>query len=243
MGSNAQKTPIARTLNEFAEQKALSVMARLGRSLPASVVRRQGGIVTVKFELTATPYTLPNVTMPMIGSEYVRLPIQPGCLGWVIPADAYLGGVSGLGGGTATLAPVANLSALVWSPLGNKNWSASEDDDALVLYGPDGTIIRSQDSTAVLKVTKADCSVTPPAGNPFTVHGDLIVTGALIAQGNLELSGTVQGAGGAQYGGSISTSGSIIAGVGTGDQVTLQHHTHGGVTTGSGTSGTPTPGT
>jgi len=140
----------------------------LGQSLPATVVSRTGGIVTVKFALTS-PYTLPNVTVPIIGSEYVRLPIQAGCPGFVMTADAYLGGMSGLGGGTADLAPRGNLSMLVWTPIGNKAWSASEDDNALVLYGPDGTIIRNAAKTSGIAVKSTGTTITLPAGGNFVV--------------------------------------------------------------------------
>ena len=108
----AQKTPVARSLELFANRKVRGALAALGQSLPATVVSRTGGIVTVKFALTS-PYTLPNVTVPIVGSEYVRLPIQAGCPGFVMSADAYLGGMSGLGGGTADLSPRGNLSMLV----------------------------------------------------------------------------------------------------------------------------------
>jgi len=43
--------------------------------------------------------------------------------------------------------------------------------------------------------------------------------------------------------GNLTVTGNIKAGFGGGDQVGLQTHTHGGVTTGAGVSGTPTPGT
>ena len=88
----------------------------------------------------------------MVGSEYIRLPIQPGCKGWVIPSDVYLGGMSGLGGGVAGLEQRATLAALVWSPIGNTAWDASENPNAVVIYGPDGVIIRDHGNTALVSV-------------------------------------------------------------------------------------------
>ena len=223
MPDNSQKTALARTLNQFAERKTRGIIDLLGKALPASVVSIPTAgvpIVTVKFELTNIPYTLPQVTVPLAGSEYIRLPIQVGCKGMVLPAGAYLGGVSGLGGGTADLSERANLSTLVFFPIGNTAFAASEDTNAVVIYGPDGTIIRSTDKTAVLKVTKAECSVTPPLGNPFIVNGNLVVTGSL------QLSGTIEAHGGGTYAGDIATTGNVVAGSGTGDQVGLKTHTH-----------------
>lgn len=165
MVSNAQKTPIARSLERFAQRKAGAALELEGRSLPASVAAVLGsGIVTVKFELANISYTLNNITVPVEGSEYVRIPIQVGMLGWVKSADAYLGGVSGLGGGTADLTVRPNLSNLVWSPIGNKNWSAPDDPNKLVLYGPDGAILRTADKTAAVEANAQGVKVTIPAG-------------------------------------------------------------------------------
>lgn len=223
MADNAQKTALARTLNQAIIQRALGLIQQTGKSLPASVVSRNGGIVTVKFEIANTPnspYTLPNVTVPMIGSEFVRLPIKAGTLGFVIPADAYLGGMSGLGGGTADLSQPANLSALVWSPIGNKNWTASDDEDAVVIYGPDGAILRNVAKTAVLKVTTLESSWQPAPGQPVILKGNVIV------QGNLQLQGAIQNVTGGQYAQDINTAGEVHAKFGTGGQVGLSTHTH-----------------
>jgi|SRR5581483_1028319 len=239
MADNAQKTPIARSLEAFGHRKVLGVLAQVGKALPASVVSRVGQIVTVKFEITTTPnspYTLPPITVPLVGSQYVRLPIQPGELGMVMTADAYLGGMTGLGGGTADLSRHANLSCLVWTPLANKNWTPAIDDDSLELIGPNGVILHNNAKTAILKVTTAECSWTPPPGIPIQLNGNVVLNG------NLQINGSIQNLTGGTYAGDLKTSGNVIAGVGTGDQVGLKTHTHGGVSTGSGTSGAPTPG-
>src|ERR1700722_1446431 len=120
MANNALKTPIARGLEQFANRKIRGALTQLGQQLPASLVSINGGIVTVKFEIATTPnspYTLQNISVPIVGSEYVRLPLQAGCPGFVMTADAYLGGMSGLGGGVADLSPRGNLSMLVWTPI------------------------------------------------------------------------------------------------------------------------------
>lgn len=235
MASNVQKTAIARTLNQFAERKVLGAMSLLGPALPASVKAVvSSGIVTVNFELTGTPYTLPPVTVPLEGSEYVRLPIQAGCLGWVTPASAYLGGVSGLGGGTADLSPRGNLSSLVFSPLGNKNWSPTENPNALVLYGPDGVIIRDLGKKNAMTLTPTGITfdvtdgtlvINIPAGQRVQINGDAQVQN-LDVLGNINLTGSFFGAGGTTYGADLKVGGDVIAGFGTGDQVGVQTHTH-----------------
>ena len=238
MADQSQKTPLARTLEQFAQRKVQGALALAGQSLPASVVSVvSSGVVTVKFELTGVPYTLPNITVPMIGSEYIRLPIQAGCLGWVMTADAYLGGMSGLGGGTADLSQRANLSTLVWSPIGNKGWSSTDDQNKLVIYGPDGVIIRDLNKKTVLTLTASGIVIDLQAGDAVTINGNLIVSG------NLQLGGAIQSQPGSTYSGDIKTAGNVIAGDGGADQIGLQTHKHSGVQTGGGQSGSPVAGT
>jgi len=240
MADNVQKIPLARSLEQFANRKIAGAMTLYGMSLPASIVSIvSAGIVTVKFELTNIPYTLPNVTVPVVGCEFGRPPYQVGTLGRVVPTDAYLGGISGLGGGTADLSRRGNLSNLAWEPIGSVNWSASDDPNAYVLYGPDGVILRTSDSTCKVVVSKTGVDLYPPPGLPVTVHGNLVVTGN-ISGANLELSGAIQGPGAATYTGNIHTTGTV-----TGDTdvvaagISGAMHTHSGVTTGSGDSGPP----
>lgn len=163
----SQKTPIARSLEQFANRKVRGALDLLGQQLPASVVVVvSSGIVTVKFELTNIPFTLPQITVPMIGSEYVRIPVQGGpngTKGMVIAADAFLGGVSGLGGGTADLSPRPNLSNLAFVPLGNTAWSATDNPDAALIYGPDGVVIRTVAKDAVITVATGSITLKAPS--------------------------------------------------------------------------------
>lgn len=176
MADNVHKTPLARTLNRIAQNNALSAIQLLGKALPASVIAVSGSIVTVKFELNVL-FPLPTVTCPLFGPEYIRYPIQLGDRGVVFPADAYLGGISGLGGGVATLAIPANLSALVFFPVGSTNFTAPDDPNSVVIYGPDGVIIRDRGNA---------CSITlTPTG--VTLKGNMVITG------NLQVDGTMTG--------------------------------------------------
>lgn len=227
MASGAQKTPIARSLEKFAERKIGAALDLLGQSLPASVVAVvSSGIVTVKFELTNVPFTLPQVTVPILGAEYVRLPIQTGMKGMVVSADAYLGGMSGLGGGTADLTPRPNLANLAFVPLGSKAWSAVDDPDALVLYGPKGVILRDADSTIVVKFQQGVAEITLPAGVPLTINGIASVTGDLQVGGALQISGPIEAIGGGTYAGDLKTSGDVIAKFGGAAAVGLSTHSH-----------------
>ena len=187
MSGNAQKTPIGLSLNRVASAKAKDAIQVLGKSLPASVVSVKGSIVQVKFEV-ASGFTLPNVTIPLIGSEYIRPPIQPGCKGLVIAADAYLGGMSGIGGGTADLTPRANLTALIFTPIGNSGWTVV-DGNAAVIYGPNGVVLKSQSGTMTLTLTPTGIQITGPK---VEINAPIMnFTGTLNVIGELKKNGIV----------------------------------------------------
>lgn len=148
--SNAQKTPFSRGMTLYINQLVRKFLDRLAKGRPATLVSLDptGTIATVNFEIAGVQ--LPQVTMPVAGSEYIRLPLQPGCKGLCVPSDFYLGAMSGLGSGTADTTPRGTLSTLVFLPIGNKNFAATDDPQAVVLYGPNGAIIRDTSSVGIL---------------------------------------------------------------------------------------------
>ncbi|HAT3955590.1 TPA: hypothetical protein I9Y43_004236, partial [Kluyvera ascorbata] len=99
--SSDKKLNFAGNMNSFVDNKIASASQMTGKVLPASVVSRSGNMITVQVLLRDTPYVIPHLTVPLFGPEYIRYPMQPGDKGILIPADTYIGGVSGLGGGTA----------------------------------------------------------------------------------------------------------------------------------------------
>lgn len=158
-----QKTPFARSMERFAQQRALDAYNLRGKGLPCTVASVSGSIVTVNFDVDAAPFTLSNVTVPMFGPEYIRYPTQVGDKGVVIPFDVLLGAISGLGGNVAALdLPPSNLGALVFSALSNVNWSPTDDANAVVIYGPSGVIMRDAGKTST--ITVAPGMITLSAG-------------------------------------------------------------------------------
>lgn len=156
--SEPQKTPSSRGFTLYINQMVQKFLDRLAKGRPATVVSVTGSIVTVNFEIMGV--VLPQVEMPLAGPEYVRYPIQPGCKGVCLPADFYLGAMSGLGTGTADTTPRGNLSTLVFFPIGNKNWSAPDNPNATVIYGPEGVILRDSGSACVFTLTASGVTVT-----------------------------------------------------------------------------------
>lgn len=179
MADQSLKKPLGQSLNALATKRAEDSIQLLGKALPASVVavNKAGTIVTVKFELGAIPFTLPQVRMPVLTSEYVRLPIAAGCRGFVIPADAYLGGMSGLGGGVADLTLQSNLGALVFAPIGNLGFQ-DVASGVVTIYGPSGVTIRDSGSACKIELTPGGITITlPGGGNVTVVGGDVIADG------------------------------------------------------------------
>jgi len=129
-----QKTPLAESLNALATKVVAAAIAQLGKSLPCSVESNDGNTVTVTFEVTSTPFTLPQVSMAVAMSEYARIPTPKGTKGLCVPADVYIGNITGLGSSTpGDLTRRANLSQLIFVPVSNKNWD-EVDPTAVVLF-------------------------------------------------------------------------------------------------------------
>ncbi|KPJ34740.1 hypothetical protein BMUNKI379_11635 [Burkholderia multivorans] len=145
MADNYSKLPLQRSLNRVAIARAAQAIEDTGNALPCRVTKVSGAIVTVEFEMQGT-WTLPPVTIPKAESPWIRNPTQVGDKGVTMPADAYLGGISGLGGGTADFRRRGNLSALVFVPVSNAN-SAPDDPNAAQVCGPNGMIARTTQGT------------------------------------------------------------------------------------------------
>lgn len=158
MATNAQKTHFALELNDFAQGKVLTAIKQLGRALPCHVVSIAGQIVTVAFDVDASPFTLPQIAMPIATSVYDWLPIQVGDRGTTKPNDTYIQPASGIGSGTPDLTQPGNLSALVFVPCANASWKPPQGDQNMrVVQGPDGVTLKP------VGVSNSFITVTPTA--------------------------------------------------------------------------------
>lgn len=168
--SGSQKKPFINSIGTAIQNRIADAIQKTGQALPCSMVSKIGSIAVIKFEVTGFP-TLPQVRLPIAGSEYIRQPLQPGCRGVVFAADARLGGVTGLGGGVATLGQPANLSALVFFPLGNINFS-TVDPDTLVMYGEPNVEIRNKSGTMVILINDTGVFIN---GINFLTHTHQVI--------------------------------------------------------------------
>ena len=215
--SQAQKTPFSTSIANFTSGQINDYLAGLGQVLPCTVVEvgydgEGNSIVMVNFDVLPG-FTLRPVTMPIIGSEYVRIPVQVGDSGIAISASVRIGNISGLGVPYAPSPLVApsNLGALVFVPISSALWTPPLNPEALLLQGHDGVVIQDMlgDTTFTLTpagiVVDAQTSVTVGVGSNTIV----ITAGGIVINGNVTVNGT------------INSTGDISAG-----SVTMQTHTH-----------------
>ena len=195
MADNALKTHLGIALDQTARQRANDAIQQNGKELPVHVTKIEGQIVTVAFDVKS-PYNLQEVSVPIDTSVMDWMPVQVGDKGIVRSADVYLGGVSGLGGGTADLFRRSNLSMLVFHPISNKAWTP-----------PGG----AQDDRIVRNNSKGS-------------GGVMLV--ALDANGNVKTKAYVNNSGTMTITGDLHVTGAVIAGYGGSDQVGLQTHRH-----------------
>jgi hypothetical protein len=138
------KKPIGDSLKRIANSRSNSFQQAMAKGIPCHVTKVNKDIVTVAFEPSNGIWSMPTMEMPQAFSPYSREPTQVGDKGSAVPADYYLGGVSGLGGGQTTFAPKGNVTPLVFQPL-SKTSNETRDYNQLSLFGgPNGVKIRQK---------------------------------------------------------------------------------------------------
>nr|WP_320744709.1 phage baseplate protein [Enterobacter sp. 276E10] len=190
-----------------------------GRSLPCHVVAVDGQIVTVQFDLLPDGVQYPEVTIPVATFEYIRYPIQTGDRGVTVAADVSLRGVSGLGTGIASRALSFSLVPLFFVPLSNAGWT-KEDANKIVLYGPDGGILKTADGASSItvepgKITEIADAIYLTAKNIYLGGGTIHLNGPIV-QGADGQGGTS-----AEFIGPVTVTNDVTAG-----GVSLMNHPH-----------------
>lgn len=149
---DSQKVPFLKSLGNFVNQKTETARWVQGRALPCHVIKVEGQIVTVQFDLLPTDIQLSQIRIPIATFPYVWLPVQVGDKGVTVPADVSLRGQTGLGTGIANLSLPPSLSALYFMPLANATW-VNDEPDKLTLYGPDGSKLTTKSGNSSVTVT------------------------------------------------------------------------------------------
>jgi hypothetical protein len=226
MADNFAKLWLQKTQNQLAIKRAAQEIQKQGRALPCRVTKVSGQIVTVAFEMDTSPWTLKPISIPKNESPWIIQSTQVGDKGVTMPSDVYLGGISGLGGGTASFTRRGNLSALVFVPVGNTS-TTPIDPNATQVQGPNGAIIRTTSGTTSSIVTNTSGTtitfgtvslIVNASGVTVDIGGETFAIGATGANSTLPI-----------------TAPDVILPNGA-----VNPHTHPGVQTGSGNTGTMT---
>lgn len=217
--SNGQKFPFLKALNNAIHTANQDRAAIEGRSLPCHVVGVDGQIVTVQFDMLPDGTQYPQVTLPIATFEYIRYPVQIGDKGVTVAADVSLRGISGLGTGIASRSLTLSLVPLFFVPLSNAGWT-KEDPNKIVLYGPDGAILKTADAASSITVEPG--KITEKADAIYLTAKDIYLGG-----GTIHLNGPiVQDAGemsdtSAKFIGPMDVEDDVVAG-----GISLMNHPH-----------------
>lgn len=161
----------ARSMDQAISRQITEAMQQVGHALPCTITSVQGPVVTVQIDIQDGVHTFPPITLPVHSSFYVREPYRAGDTGVVIPMGPYIGNVSDLGGGQSNGHLQANLSSLVFLPVGRKSW-APVDGGKVVILGPTGTQIGEINGACTLIATASGFALT--TGDVTVTTGDVI---------------------------------------------------------------------
>lgn len=168
MAGNALKTPLTYNINKFTQKKTNDALQLEGKELPAAIESTANNMVTASFQVTGYG-ALPQVTVGVAMSRYVRVPLRNGDKGVLRAADAVLGGVTGQGTGVASNVKPGNLGALVFEHVSNTDWPAVVDPLALELAAPHGIVAKTFDGTAELILNQSGLNITF-GGHSFVIN-------------------------------------------------------------------------
>lgn len=216
--SESQKFPFLKAFNNAIQTGAQDRVEIAGRSLPCHVVGVKGQIVTVQFDMLPDGTQYPQVTIPLATLPYVRYPVQKGDKGVTVAADVSLRGVSGLGTGIASRALTLSLVPLFFVPLSNAGWT-EEDPNKIVLYGPDGGILKTEDGAS--SVTVEPGKITQKADAIHLDAGDIYLKGIIHLNGTIVQDASEMGGTTATLIGPLTVNNEVTA-----NGVTLSEHDH-----------------
>ena len=234
------RTPLVSTLPVGVRTQIGDAMQLMGKSLPCHVIKAAGPLITVAFDLAPSVYTLPQITVPLFGPEYIRYPIQSNDRGYVIPVACPVGFTSGQASSPPDLSQPGNLEALYFQPIGNAQWAAV-DGQAVVIYGPNGVTLRDTNSGAVIVLHPGEITMTIGSCN-VTMDSSTInmtaPTSITLTAPSLVLDGEMtQGTNGAGYPATIQGPVTVVHEV-TANGIPVSTHLHSDAG-GSGDSGPP----
>ena len=156
--------------NELAIRRASELIENIGAALPCEVTAVTGQLVTVKWKMDTSPWTLPSVTIPCAGqSPWNYRPTQVGDTGVAMPSSVALGQIVGVSAAPATFKNPGNLGALVFVPVGTKAF-VPPDVNAYLVQGPNGFIGRTTVGTVSSVVTNSTGTTVTYGSDTVTLN-------------------------------------------------------------------------
>ncbi|MGL5386629.1 MAG: phage baseplate protein [Serratia sp. (in: enterobacteria)] len=221
--SNSQKISPLKTLAEFSQGAARDNTSILGKVLPCHVVKVEGAIITVKFDVLPGDFNIPEVKIPLSGAEYIRYPIQVGDKGIALAASVSIRDVSGLGVGLPDMSTPPSLTALVFHPISNVDWIAF-DPDQVTIHGPKGVLLQTTGADSSINIEPGKISITAA---DIYLNGIIHLNGLIVQDADQMTSGTT-----ARLIGPVHVENDVTA-----SNISTIGHTHEvkGIQTGSGT--------
>lgn len=178
-----RKIPQAPALRKATYNLAGHITDHTPRTVPASLLSVKGRIATVQIEANSeTP--LPQLTVPLIESEYIRTPLQTGCKGLLIGTSINVDFLAQLNTQRPDITDrTGTLTSAAFIPLASATWQEL-DRDTLNLYGVTGVEMtdRLNGNTSVTlteecaTVKQGDATIVL-AGGKVSITGDLIING------------------------------------------------------------------
>jgi len=184
MTNYAGKLPYGQNMAGAIDYRAGVQFEQIGWELPCTVkaISDDGLFVSVEFSIREAPFQFPIITIPILQSQYIRLPIQVGDVGVTRFADVSTLHICGKLPGVAGFGNAGNLNAvLAFQPIVNINFAQTPDKNVLWCYGPDGVIL--QDQAGNSKVTINSDLVKLESGSSYITinkNGEIDIQGSSV---------------------------------------------------------------
>jgi hypothetical protein len=140
---DSHKHPFQNNMNIWSKKRTNSVQENQSKSIPCHVQKIEKDFIHVAFETANGIFTPPVMKIPQSWSQYSREPTQQKDMGYAVPSDYYLGGVTGDSGGNTNFYPRGNLTALSFNGTSHTQNPDRDYDQLTHMGGPNGWIIGS----------------------------------------------------------------------------------------------------
>ena len=187
MTNFAGKLPYVQNLASAVDWRYASNNQQVGWELPCIVkaVSADGLYVTVSFAIQPIPYQIPEITVPIFESEYVRIPIQVGTRGYTQFVTVTTENLIKAKAANSDFRNLGNLNKiLIFNPISNEGWPINPNINALWLYGPEGVTIQDlHDGESNSKISITATGVRMESGTSYiqiNKDGSIVIKGSSV---------------------------------------------------------------